>query len=80
MHLLGDVTRQKTEFFACLHSGPREDNTADFGTLERGNRHRHGEVSFPCPSRSDAENQVIVLNRIDIPVLAGGFRTNDTPF
>ena len=76
--LLGERARQKAQVLACLDHRAREDDTIDFLALERGHRHSHGQIGFARARRANAECHGVLANRVDITLLACGFRTNRT--
>ena len=49
------ISRQETEFFTRLNRRTRQDNTSYFIVSERGDRHRHCQISLTGSCRSDAE-------------------------
>ena len=76
--LLGERARQKAQVLACLDHGAREDDAVDFLAFERRHRHSHGQIGFARARRANAECHGVLANRVDITLLACGFRTNRT--
>jgi hypothetical protein len=73
--LLLQISRQESERFASLHRGPRQHDPADLLLLQRSDCHRHGEICLARPGGPDAEDDVVLLNRLDVMSLA--LRTGD---
>ena len=73
---LGKRAWQKAQVLARLDHGARENDAIDFLALERGHRHSHCQIGFARACRTNAERYRVFANRVDIALLARGFRTN----
>ena len=61
---------QKTERLARFHRGARENDAVDLLLLQRRHGHRDGQISLAGAGRADAEDDVVLLDRLDIIPLA----------
>ena len=67
--LLVKVARQEAERFAGLDRGAGQDNARDLAGPQRGERHRHRQVSLARPGRADADGHVVTPNGIQVFLL-----------
>ena len=68
-----EVAGKKSEGFAGFDGGAGEDDAVDLVRFQIGNRHGHGEIGFSRARRTDAEDQIIVPDGLDIGFLEKGF-------
>ena len=52
--------------FTCLNRRPRQHDTVDLLLHQRLHRQRHGQIRFPRPGYANAENNILLLNRLDV--------------
>ena len=71
-----DLERAKQLFqiLAGFHSGPRQNDPADFFLPQRGHGHRHRQVRFPRAGRSNPERHVVLADGLHIALLLGRLR------
>ena len=67
------IARQKTQRFAGLHGGTRQNNSRHLAVPQRRERHRHGQIRLARARRSDAERHVVGADGVEIFFLADGF-------
>ena len=78
--LFSDVPRQKSKLFARLHCRSGQDNPLDLLLHEGGNSHGHGKIGLPCSRRTDADDEIISPNGIDVTLLGKALGRNDPLF
>ena len=78
VHLLLQIARQESQLLAGFDRRPREDDAAH--ALRQQKRHglRHRQVRLAGAGRSDAEDDVVLLDRVEIAPLVDGLR-RDAP-
>ena len=72
--LLGEVAGQKAEFLAGLDRRTGEDDRADLAADEGRNGHRHRQIGLAGAGRTDAEDDIVVADGVDIELLVRGLR------
>ncbi len=72
MDLLVEVPRQEPEALARLHRRPRQDDARHVATHEGVDGHRHREERLAGPGGADAEHHVVLVDGVDVPLLAHG--------
>ena len=70
--LLVEIAGQKAERFAGLDGGAGEDDARNLLLAERGDGHRHCQISLARAGGTDAQAQVVRANGFDIFLLADG--------
>ena len=70
------VARQKAQAFAGFDRRPHQHDFPNQLLLQRGRRHRHGQIGFARAGRADAQNQVVLGDRLDVFGLARRPRPN----
>ncbi len=71
-----DVTREEAELLTGLDRRAGQDDPSRLPPLEMGDRFSHCEVGLPCPCRADGEDDIVLLDRLDIPPLADSLRAD----
>ena len=61
--------RQKAETFAGFHRRTRQDDAVHALGQQRGDRHRHREISLPRASGANAEYHVVLFDGFEIAAL-----------
>ncbi len=74
-----EVPGQEAESLARLHGRAGEDDAPDGPAGQRLDGRRHGQIGLPGSSRSDAEDQRVVPDGIDVRALANGLGADDLP-
>ena len=72
------IAGQETEALAGLDRRSRQDDPLDVAGLQRPNRHCNGQPTLACPGRADTERDDIALDRLDIRLLPGRLRTDQS--
>ena len=72
------ISRQETEFLTRLHCSPSENDSTDFFLEQRAHRHRHRQVSLAGSCRTDADDDVVLLDGLDVRLLHGRLRRHET--
>jgi len=52
--------------FAGFDCGSRQNDSRNVSFAQRGQRHRHGQISFACARRADAERDVVLADCVEI--------------
>ena len=73
------VARQKPQPLPRLHRRPRQHDPLRLPRLQHARRHRHRQVRLPRPRRPDAERQVVLQHRLDVPLLTRRLRLDRVP-
>lgn len=69
-----EVAGQEAEPLAGFDRGPGQDDAIDFLALEQLRGLRHREPGLAGAGGSDAEHQLVLLQRADVGILCGGAR------
>ena len=69
VHLLLQVAGQKAELLAGLHRRPRQDDAAHLLLQQVRHGLRHGEVGLARAGRTDAEDDVVLVDRLQVAAL-----------
>ncbi len=69
VHLLGDVAGQEAELLARLDRRAGEHDPLHLPLHQVGDRHGHGQVGLAGAGRADAEDDVVVADGLDVPLL-----------
>lgn len=70
--LLVEGARQEAEAFAGLDRGTGQDDAVDLLGLQRLHRLGHGQVGLAGARGADAEDDRVLVDRVDVPLLVEG--------
>ena len=73
------VSGQEAELFARFHGRTNQNQAPRPSVLKHIHGDRHGEIGFSRPGRAGTEDKVVVLHRLDVSLLPGGFGVDDLP-
>ena len=77
IHFLGEVAGQEAELLAGFDRGPAQHHPRDLVLHQRRQRHRHRKVGLAGAGGADAENDIVVANRVDIDFLVDALGRDD---
>src|SRR5207249_112584 len=72
VYLLLQCAGKKAEPLTRLDRGPGQNDARDFLADKRGDRHGDREVGLPSAGRAHAEDEIVALDRLDVPPLVNG--------
>ena len=78
IHLLLQVAGQEAELLARLDGRPRQDDAADLLGQQVADRLRHRQIGLARAGRADAEDDVVLLDRLEVAPLVGALRVDAT--
>ncbi len=68
--LLVDIPWEKPQLLASFHSRPGQDDSFNFLFHKKSHCHGHGEIGLSRPSRSNANDQIVFPDGIDVSFLS----------